>query len=137
MQALFRSPHGDGSQASFALAQLLLGGLGRVLDEGQPLLGLHDVVRNLGQRTVGILGPHGGQGLLRANDLGVSLGGPGADGCEGLGSILFQFTQGIEVRLLLLEGCKGGLGAADDLAQPGPLLLLGVWNVVIEPAAAT
>ena len=72
------------------------------------------------------------EGLLGAGDLGFGLRGAGADGGEGLRGVLFQLAERIEVGLLLLQRGQGGLGAADDLAEPGPLLLLGVGDVVIE-----
>ena len=56
----------------------------------------------------------------------------GADRGKGLRGVLLELAERIEVRLLLLKGGERGLGTADDLAEPGPLLLLGIGDVVIE-----
>ena len=58
--------------------------------------------------------------------------GAGADGGEGLRGVLLQLAEGVEVRFLFLQRREGGLGAADDFAEPAPLLLLGVGDVVVE-----
>ena len=132
VQALLGGADGHGGEAALARGELFPGRGGGVLHEGEPLLGLADVVGDLDQRALGVLGAQLGQRLFRAGNLGVGLRGPGADGGQGLRGVLLQLPQRIEVGLLLLERGQGGLGTADDLAQPAALLLLGVRNVVVE-----
>ena len=51
---------------------------------------------------------------------------------QGLGCVLFELAERIEVGLLLLERRQGCLGTADDLAQPAALLFFGVRDVVVQ-----
>ena len=55
MQALLGCPDSYRGQAVLALTQLLLRGGGCILNERQALLGLQDVVRDLGEGALGIL----------------------------------------------------------------------------------
>ena len=113
--------------ASFSCAAV-----GGVLHEVEPFLGLLDVVRDLDQGALGVLGAQLGQGLFGAGNLRLGLRGAGADGGEGLRGVLLQLPERIEVGLLLLQRCQGGFGTADDFAEPAPLLLLGVGDVVVK-----
>ncbi|MCB5281024.1 hypothetical protein BJQ89_00759 [Arthrobacter sp. ES1] len=107
MKAFFSCPDGDGGEASFAGTELLPGRYRSILHKGEPLLGLADVVRNLGQGALGVLGAQPGEGLLGAGDPRFCLPGAGGNGGQGLRGVLFKLTQGIKVRLLLLQRGKG------------------------------
>ncbi|MCB5275372.1 hypothetical protein BJG92_02920 [Arthrobacter sp. SO5] len=56
VQAFFRCPDRHGGEAALSGAELLLRGDGGVLHEGKPVLGLADVIGNLGQGALGVLG---------------------------------------------------------------------------------
>ncbi len=61
VQALLRRPDGDGGEAALARSELLLGGGRGILHKGQSFLGLCDVVCDLHQRAVRVLGAQSSQ----------------------------------------------------------------------------
>ncbi len=133
VQALLRGPDRDGGEAALAGAELFLGRGGGVLDKGQPFLGLADVVRHLRQCAVSRISPGDRSGTPRRRRFWPGLPWrrrrrqPAPAGRSSQAP-----AEESKSAFLLLEGRQRSLGPADDLAEPGPLLLLGVRDVVIE-----
>ena len=102
------------------------------LHELEPLPGLRRVVRDLGEGGLRVLAVQRGDRRLGVLHPGPGLGQAGFETLEGLGHLVLEVAQGVELLLVRRQGRTHGLAALDDLLEPGALLGLGVRDLVVE-----